>query len=231
MLRIVFTASPIAYSWPVDPSAEFEPGMVCQLGVEGNRVVGTVSNGTAPIGIIDDIKTKAFSATSWDEEIWVPVTNAVVGPNGNLITPLDIKAELANPNIVASSFVSRPVRVQLIPRNGVIVFPAGTELNFDAIGSGTYNAIKTIVRYTYNIPNIVGDDSTQGSGRVSVWIHRFIGQTDKYETNQVYPINANLFVSEEGLLTTRQPMPNYPSVAIVTASPNSLLGSLEFMWL
>lgn len=230
MLRIVQAGNSLPFSWPVDPSAEFEPGMLAQLTVIGNQVMATVSNGSAPIGIIDDIKTKAFTATSWDETITVPATG-VPGPNNTLITPADIKVELNNPNVLPSSFISIPVDVQLIPRNGVIVFPAGTMLNYDLLGTGEPNAIKTNVRYTYQVPNIIGDDSTQGNNRVTVWFQRMLMQTDKFETNQIYPLNSNLFVSELGLFTTRQPAPNYPAVAIVTAPPTPILGMLEALWL
>jgi len=230
MLRIVQSGNSLPFSWPVDPSAEFEPGMLAQLTVIGNQVMATVSNGSAPIGIIDDIKTKAFTSTSWDETI-VAVVPGVLGPNGQLITPVDIKIELNNPNVLPASFISIPVDVQLIPRNGVIIFPAGTPLNYDLLGTGEPNAIKTNVRYTYQIPNIIGDDSTQGSNRVTVWFQRMLFQTDKFETNQIYPLNSNLFVSEIGLLTTRQPAPNYPAVAIVTAPPTPILGMLEALWL
>lgn len=230
MLRIVQAGNSLPFSWPCDPSAEFEPGMLGQLTVIGNQVMATVSNGSAPIGIIDDIKTKAFTATSWDETITQPATG-VPGPDGRLITPVDIKVELNNPNILPASFISIPVDVQLIPRNGVIIFPAGTLLNYDLLGTGQPNAIKTNVRYTYQVPNIIGDDSTQGSNRVTIWFQRMIFQTDKFETNQIYPLNANLFVSELGVFTTRQPAPNYPAVAIVTAPPTPILGMLEALWL
>lgn len=229
MLRIVQAGNSLPFSWPVDPSAEFQPGMIAQLTVLGNQVLATVSNGAAPIGIIDDIKTRAFTSTSWDETIVAPATGVM--SNGQLITPVDIKVELQNPNVLPSSFISIPVDVQLIPRNGVIIFPAGTPLNYDLLGTGQPNAIKTNVRYTYQIPNIIGDDSTQGSNRVTVWFQRMIAQTDQFETNQIYPLNANLFVSELGLLTTRQPSPNYPAIALVSAPPTPILGFLEFIWL
>ncbi len=230
MLRIVQVGNSIPYSWPVDPSAEFEPGQIAQLTAQGNQIMITVSNGTAPIGIIDDIKTKAFTATSWDETIIVSA-QGVLNSAGKYVTPIEIKYELKNPNIIASSFISMPVDVQLKARNGVICFPAGTELNFDLTGIGTPNAIKTIVRYSYQVPNIVGDDSTQGSGRVTVWFQRIIFQTDKFETNAQYPLNANLFVSEVGLLTTRQPSSTHPAIAIVIAPPSPLYGFLEALWL
>lgn len=221
----------LPFTWPVDPSAEFEPGMVAQLTVIGNQVMATVSNGSAPVGIIDDIKTKAFTSTSWDETIVTIAQQPTTNQQGQLVTAVDIKVELNNPNVLPASFISIPVDVQLIPRNGVVIFPAGTPLNYDLLGTGQPNAIKTNVRYTYQIPNIIGDDSTQGSNRVTVWFQRMLFQTDKFETNQIYPLNANLFVSEVGLLTTRQPAPNYPAVAIVTAPPTPILGFLEALFL
>lgn len=230
MFRIVQTGNSLPYSWPVDPSAEFQPGQCAQLTAIGNQVMATVSNGSAPIGIIDDIKTRAFTSNAWDETIVAPATG-VPGPGGQLVTPVDIKIELNNPNILPASFISIPVDVQLIPRNGVIIFPAGTPLNYDLLGTGSPNAIKTNVRYTFQIPNIIGDDSTIGSHRVTVWFQRMIFQTDQFETNQIYPLNSNLFVSEIGLLTTRQPAPNYPAVALVTAPPTPIMGTLEVLWL
>jgi hypothetical protein len=225
----VQSGNSLPFSWPCDPSAEFQPGTVAQLTVIGNQVMATVSNGAAPIGIIDDIKTRAFTSTAWDETIVQPAVGVL--SNGQWITPIDIKVELNNPNVLPASFISIPVDVQLIPRNGVVIFPAGTPLNYDLLGTGVPNAIKTNVRYTYQIPNIIGDDSTQGNNRVTVWFQRMIFQTDVYETNQVYPLNANLFVSELGMFTTRQPAPNYPAVALVSAPPSPLLGMLEAIYL
>src|SRR5271155_5676436 len=105
MLRIVQAGNSLPFSWPVDPSAEFEPGMLAQLTVIGNQVMATVSNGTAPIGIIDDIKTKAFTNVSWNETVTVPAIG-VPGPNNTIVTPVDIKVELRRPNIIQSSFTS-----------------------------------------------------------------------------------------------------------------------------
>lgn len=228
MLRLVQVGNALPASFIVDPTAEFQPGMIAELTVHGNQVVATVSNGTAPIGIIDDIKTKAFSAVSWNETRTVPAVG-VPGPGGQLVTPVDIKAELSHPNVSAASFIST-VNVQLIPTNGVIVFLAGTPLNYDLLGTGTPNAIRTIVNYTYQVANIPGDDSTLGSGRVTVWFNRMFFQTDQYETNQVFPVKANLYVSETGLLTTRRPSAIHPAVAMVTAPPTASNQLIECLW-
>jgi len=215
-------------SFICDPSAEFQPGMIAELTVISNQVMATVSNGTAPLGLIDDIKTRAFTNVSWNEVIIVPAVG-VLNSNNQLVTPIDIKAELKKPNIIKYSF-NTTVDAILNPVNGIITFIAGTPLNFDLSGTGTPNAIRTIVNYTYYVPNIPGDDSTQGSGRVTVWFNRGFFQTDNYETNQQYPVRANLFVSELGLLTTRRPSSIHPAVAMVTAPPTPMVPFIELLW-
>jgi hypothetical protein len=228
MLRLVHYGNALPASFIVDPSAEFQPGMVGELVVIGNQVMITVSNGTAPLGIIDDIKTRAFTNISWNEEVIVPAVG-VLGPGGQLVTPIDIKAELRKANIIKSSFTST-VKVSLNPVNGVIAFLAGTPLNIDILGTGQPSGIKTVVNYTYQVPNIPGDDSTQGSGRVTVWYNRMFFQTDQYETNQQYPVRANLFVSEYGLFTTRRPSNIHPAIGMVTAPPTTMSPYLEVLF-
>jgi hypothetical protein len=229
MLRIVQTGNSLPFSYIVDPSAQFEPGQIAQLNASGNQIVCGVSDGRFPIGIIDDIRTRSFSAPAWNEVVIVSVDspNTV---NGVLVSPIEIKQELANPNVVQTSFTST-VSCTLNPRNGVVTFLAGTPLNFDLTGSGMPNAIKAVVNYRYQVPNIIGDDSTAGSGRITVWFQRMIASTTCYETNQTYPLNANLFSSETGLFTTRMPFENAPTIAIVTGPPSPMQGSLEFLWL
>lgn len=201
--------------------------MVAELTVIGNQVMATVSNGTAPLGIIDDIRTKAFTSVAWNEEIIIPASSSEI-LSGSLAA--DVKAELKHAYVSSTSFVST-VPVRLTPTNGVITFLAGTALNYDQLGTGTPNAIRTIVNYTYQVANIPGDDSTLGSGRITVWYQRMFFQTDQYETNQIYPVRANLYVSEKGLLTTRRPSANHPAVAMVTAPPTPMLATIEALWL
>jgi hypothetical protein len=228
MLRLVQVGNTLPASFICDPSAEFQPGMIAELTVIGNQVMATVSNGTAPIGVIDDIKTRAFTNVSWNEVVIVPAVG-VPGPGGQSVTPIDIKAELRRPNIISSSFNST-VNVVLNPTNGVITFLAGTPLNFDLMGTGSPNAIRAIVNYTYQVANIPGDDSTQGSNRMTVWFNRMFFQTDQYETNQQYPVRANLYVSEAGFLTTRRPSTIHPAVAMVTAPPTPMNPMIEVLW-
>lgn len=228
MLRLVQVGNTLPASFICDPSAEFQPGQIAELTIIGNQVMATVSNGTAPIGVIDDIKTKAFTNVSWNETIIVPAVG-VLNTAGKYVTPIDIKAELKKPNIIPASFNST-VKVVLNPINGVVTFLAGTELTTDLTGSGTPNAIKTIVNYTYYVANIPGDDSTAGSLRVTVWFNRMFFQTDQFETNQQYPVRANLYVSETGFLTTRRPSNIHPAVAMVTAPPTPINPMLEVLW-
>jgi hypothetical protein len=228
MLRLVQVGNTLPASFICDPSAEFQPGMVGELTVIGNQVMATVSNGTAPIGIIDEIKTRAFTNVSWNEVVIVPAVG-VPGPGGVPVTPINIQAELRKANIVRHSFTS-DVNVVLNPVNGVITFLAGTPLNCDLTGGGTFNAIRAIVNYTYYVPNIPGDDSTQGSGRMTVWFQRFFFQTDQYETNQQYPVRANLYCSERGFLTTRRPSSIHPAIAMVTAPPTPMNPMIEVLY-
>jgi hypothetical protein len=228
ILRLVQTSNAIPQSFILDPSCEFQAGQVAELTVIGNQVMATVSNGTAPLGIIDDVRTRAFTNVSWNEVVIVPAIG-VPGPGGIIVTPVEIKAELRKPNILSSSFNST-VDVFLNPTNGVIAFLAGTQLNYDMLGTGTPNAIRTIVNYTYQVPNIPGDDSTAGTGRVTVWFNRMFFQVDIYETNQQYPIRANVYVSEHGILTTRRPSLIHPAVGMVTGVPSPFSPLLEVLW-
>jgi hypothetical protein len=227
-LKLLQIGNTLPASFLCDPSATFMPGQIAELTVINNQVMATVSNGTAPLGIIDDIRTKAFTNISWNETIIVPATG-VLDANNRLVTPIDIKAELKKPNILQGSFNST-VDVVLNPVNGIITFIAGTPLNIDLNGSGQFNGIKTVVNYTYYVANVPGDDSTQGSQRMTVWFQRMFFQTDQYETNQQYPVKANLFVSEMGLFTTRRPSSIHPAVGMVTAPPTSFNSFLEGIW-
>ena len=228
MFRIVQSGTSLPAQFICDPSATFQAGQCAELTVIGNQVMATVSNGTAPLGIIDDVKTTAFTSISWNEVIMVPAVG-VPGPGGKIITPVDIKAELKHPNVSPRSFKST-VNVLLNPTNGIITFVAGTELNFDLTGSGNPNAIRTIVNYTYQVPNIPGDDSTAGTHRMTVWYQRMFFQTDQFESNVAYPVKANVYVSETGLFTTRRPSKIHPAVGMVTAPPSSMNIFLEVLW-
>lgn len=228
MLRLIHYGNSQPTSFICDPSVSFQPGQCAEMTVIGNQVMATVSSGLCPIGIIDDIRTAAFTGVSWNEVIIVPAVG-VVGPGGRLVTPIDISKELKKPYVIPSSFVST-VNVSLNPTNGIITFVAGTELNFDLLGTGQPNAIRTVVNYTYNITNVPGDDSTAGSHRITVWYGRMFFQTNMFESNQSYPVRCNLFVSENGLFTSRQPSSKHPAIATCTSPPSPSNSFLGAMW-
>jgi hypothetical protein len=83
----------------------------------------------------------------------------------------------------------------------------------------------------YQIPNTPGDDTTLGSGRVTIWFHRGIYLSDQFDTTARYPLSHLLFVNEKGLLTTKRLAENYPGIAMITSPPTMINGGfLEFLW-
>jgi len=131
---------------------------------------------------------------------------------------------------VGTSFLADYDSLELNATNGILTLPAGSRLNFDS-GSGTYDSVKTIVSYVYQVPDLPGDDTTMGSNRCTIWFQRGIFATDMFEPTQRYPMNATLFVNEEGKLTTRQPTPDHPGIAMVVGPPSAMVSTLEFLWL
>lgn len=233
MLKIVQAGNSLPFSYPVDPTAVFESGMIAELKIIGNDLVAGVSSGLAPLGIIDDINTKAFTQPQIDEEvIFGPdlIGTPVVGPGGQLITSHDVMTTLQNPSIVKSSFVSNyPVIINV--KNGVVKVPTGSVLNYASIAGGTLDSIRIIVSYIYQVPDLPGDNTTLGSGRITIWFQRGIWQTDQFDTTQGYPLNATLFCGLDGRLTSKQPTPNHPGIAFVTGPPTADSILLEFLWM
>lgn len=229
MLRPISIGNTLPVSFPVDPTSEFEPGQVAQMKVIGNEIVCGTSDGTAPFGIIDDINTQAFTAPSKDEVVVIPAVGVGDG-YGNYITPIVASKNLRFANIVRSSFTSDFDGITLNDINGIISAPAGTRLNYDSDGDGIPDSIRVIVDYVYRIPGIPGENSTVGSGRMTIWIQRGIFQTDQYDTTQRYAVNATLFVNAEGKFTTQQLSPNHPGVAMVTGPPSGIDETLELIW-
>jgi hypothetical protein len=230
MLRLVQIGSGLPFSYPVDPTSTFEPGMIGQLKVIGNEIVCGVSDGSAPIGIIDEINTAAFTAPVVDEVVDVPVVGVSDG-YGNYVVAMAAKQELRFANIVRSSFIADIEGITLNEINGVITVSEGTAINKDLDGDGIPDTVRVIVNYIYRIPNIPGDNTTVGNGRITIWFQRGIFETDMYDTKQRYVVNATLFVNSEGKLTTRQETPQHPGVALCTGPPTAINNTIEFMWL
>lgn len=232
MLRVIHIGNALPISYPVHPSAEFEPGMAAQLTILGNDIMATVSDGTAPIGIIDDARTNSFTRPQVDEVVEVTLKESQIelDENGFRVNKEDAVGYLQYPNILEQSFVS-DVTLILNPVNGVVTIPAGTRLNYDSDDDGALDSFKIISNYIYRIANKPGDDTTFGSNRVTVYYQRGIYATDQFDTRQIYPLNATLYVGLDGRFTVKQPTADHPGIAVVTGPPSSVEGTLEFMWL
>lgn len=230
MLRIISKGNQLPFMWPVDGDSVFEPGMIGQLKVVGNEIVCGVSDGTSPLGIIDDIRTTVFSKPIIDEVQIIPATG-ILNPSGQYVSTTDVSKSLDEPNIIKSSFrINEGPSGALNEKNGIITIPKGTVLNYDSDEDGTNDSFKIVVSYYYHIAGLPGDDTTVGSGRITIWFGRGIFETDQFDMGAQYYLNAQLYVGLDGKFTTTQPTANHPAVAMVTGPPTALVGSLEFLW-
>ena len=229
-MKVIHTGNALPMSLPVDPTAEFEPGMFAQLGLIGNDIVAGVSDGTAPLGIIDDVRTTAFTKAQVDEIVVIDVATSELDANGRRISSADVTGVLEFPSIIENSFTST-ISVVLNFVNGVITVPAGTELNHDSDGDGTFDSFRIITNYIYRVPAKPGDDTTVGSGRITVHYQRGIYATDQFDTTQVYPVNCTLYIGLDGKISSSQPTDSHPGVALCTGPPSASIGTLEFMLL
>lgn len=230
MLKVIHSGNALPMSLSVDPTAEFEPGMFAQLGLIGNDIVASVSDGTAPLGIIDDVRTSAFTRPQIDEIILVDAQNTIIDGNGKRVSTVDVTGVLEYPNIIENSFTST-TSVILNSVNGVVTIPAGTEVNLDSTDDGTNDSFRIIVNYIYRIAGKPGDDTTVGSGRITIHYQRGIYATDQFDTTQAYPLNITLYIGLDGKLTSAQPTDSHPGVALCTGPPSSSIGTLEFLLL
>lgn len=231
MLRIIQCSSSLPISYPCDATSIFQPGQIAQLKLIGNDIVAGLSDGTAPIGIIDDVRTNAFTQPAIDEVVIIKANGITTDGYGRYFTQNDAKQELNNPSIQTHSFVCDYEGLVLNPKNGILTLPAGSELNWDSDGDHKFDSVKTICNYVFEVPSIPGEDTTIGAGRITVWYARGIYSSDMYDTLQRYPLNATLFVNEYGKLTTKQNSSAHVGIAMVTAPPSSLVNQLEFLWL
>jgi hypothetical protein len=209
--------------YPVSPATEFEPGMVAEFTTIGNEIVLTKSDGTAPIGIIDDVRATAFQRAVTNDEVIIPAQGSGYGAT----TPVDVTGNLSHASVVRGSFVSS-IPVTLNEVNGTITAPAGTALNYDSDSDGIYDSIRVVCSYTYQIPDVLGDDTTAASGKLTIWISRGIYATDQYDTTQSYVLNAPLYCGTDGKFTS---VVNGPAIALTITPPTSIISELELLWL
>lgn len=74
------------------------------------------------------------------------------------------------------------------------------------------------------------NNSTVTSGRICVWSHFGIFETDQYDSTQRYTKGAKLYCNKYGKFTTFNLSNSCPSVAIVTRKPIKENLTLEFVW-
>ena len=139
MLKVLHSGNAMPMSMPIDPSAEFEPGMFAQLKIIGNDIIAGLSDGTAPIGIIDDIRSSSLTKAQIDEVVVVSAGETETNSDGYLVSKHDVTQVLEFPNISEDSFTST-VSVILNKVNGAITIPAGTRVNYDSDEAVRFNS-------------------------------------------------------------------------------------------
>lgn len=218
-------ANTLVWSAPVDPSARFEAGQIAGLIEINGELFVTVSDGQRipPIGVIDDNKTTAFTGTVTDEVVFVPASVNTV--NGVLVSTLPVMGGLKETNIIDSSFSSN-LDINLNPKKGTFIVPAGTPVNFE---DGTNIGFQLTASYRYQIVDFPGDDSTDGSGQISIHFNRGIFVTNIFDTLATYAPGQPLFVDSQGQLTSQETQS--PVVAIALQPSSALSNELMFMWL
>lgn len=80
--------------------------------------------------------------------------------------------------------------------------------------------IKVVGKKTKAIKRYVGEVR---HGR-SVW------ETDNFDVRQRYPVNANLYINQDGAFTTVRPTETHPAVAMVLYPPTADNSTLQLIW-
>ena len=105
MLRPIQVGNNLPFSYPVDPTSVFQPGQIGQLKLIGNDIVVGLSDGTAPLGIIDDTRSTAFSQPVIDEIVIIPGME-IYNDGYNFFNGKDSPQVLKNAGLIQSSFVA-----------------------------------------------------------------------------------------------------------------------------
>jgi len=211
----------------VDPTIQFQAGQICGFKQLGADIVATLSNGkdVPPFGIIDDTKDVAFSAPVIEEIVVIPAIGFPDG-YGHYVSTIDVMGFLKHPNVIVGTFQS-DITVWLNRVNGTITVPAGSYLNNDRNGDGVPDSFKVTNSYTYEVMGAFGEDTTTGSGQMTIWFTRGIYATDQFETAVDYKLNDILYCSENGKLTS---VVNGPAIGMVTAPPSALMMDIEYLF-
>ncbi len=216
----------------VDPACTFQPGTVMGLTAVGGDIVMTVCDGIniPPYGLADDVKTTSLIKPVVNERVVVIPHPSFIAQDsqGRYYITEPVSQNLRFSGVIPTGFRS-DVACNLNPMNGVVTFPVGTLLNNSVTQSGTLDSILAIVSYTYEVAGVPGDDTTRGSGKVTVWNRRGEYITDQFDVQCNYLLNAPLYVCN-GKLTTTAPCDTAPVVGMVTGPPSSLHATLQILW-
>jgi hypothetical protein len=209
----------------VDELATFEAGMVGQLQLsnDGLNPEVTVSDGTFPYGLFDDDKTNSFIVPHYQEPMTLRGTEisvlkfAPIVPDSMIIK--DLLGNVLDPNLFQIYFTNGAL-ARKVPSNPP-----------DNSTSGL-NIVVSYQNYVQGIPEV---DSTLGSSRVSVWTISGRYGTDIFDTTASYYINDLLFagdgvVAPKGMISTKKPSNNGPSIGSVVIPPTPTNSTLQFMF-
>jgi len=196
------------------------------INIGGDTFV-TISDGTSipPFGIIDDINTTAFRRPVIDDIVFIP-SPFIESGYGVYVNPTPVMGKIRETNIIASTFAAN-LTVQLDPKHGTIIIPAGTQLNHKN-SNGDLDGFEVKASYHYMVADVPGDSSVAATGLITLHIFRGIFETDQYDTTVDFPLNAPLYCGADGRITTRA---NGPVIATVVSSPSTIHGGLTFLWL
>lgn len=227
MLRLIMSQGLPYGLTQVDPTINFQAGQIAGFKQLGADIVATLADGKTvqPFGIIDDTKDTAFTAPVVDEIVIIPA-HGVPDGYGHYVSTVDVMGFLQHPGIRENSFQA-DLTVWLNRVNGTITVPAGSILNNDQNDDGEPDSFKVTCSYTYEIVGTFGEDTTTGSGQLTIWFTRGLYATDQFETAVDYKLNDILYCSENGKLTS---VINGPAVGMVTGPPTALIQDMEYLW-
>ena len=170
-------------SLAVAPTITFRPGMIGQLDATSTIIL---TDGTFPIGFLDDNKLTTYHRKIVDEAV---VLTGVVASNllHSNLTALAFKVTNAAGTIVYTNIADYTVNIV----NGTI---QRTALSTIVTGA------TVLVTYEYQLPTAEsvssqpsGSDDTAGSGKVAVWNAAGIYGTDQYDVTRTYAVNECLY--------------------------------------
>ena len=233
MLRIIETFGNLPSCYEVSPNARFNPGQIGSFRISRGKTILDVCDGINPVGVIDDIHSDMIRAVVWDEP--VIATNCPVKYNkdkNGLVLSQDVTIELKHKNIIGNS-----IHIEALSDNfpiinskmGELTFLEDTSCNYSPLDTnGLKVGVSTTIRYAYNIAHDLEKSSIISTNLATLWSKNMIAETDMFDTTQIYPIYANLYITN-GLWTTARISPFCKAIAVVLYPPTNEKPVLKFL--